>query len=51
VKYKVSGVRQQGIDSPDDWDVVFPNSWTDVSRKLKDDGPLKIADFNPSAAV
>ena len=50
VKYKVSGVREQGYAGAG-WDVVFPNSWTDVSRKLKMMGTWKIADFNPSAVV
>ncbi|MGD9612228.1 MAG: hypothetical protein AB7V22_04930, partial [Kiritimatiellia bacterium] len=50
VKYKIGAVREQGYAGAD-WDVVFPNSWTDVARKLKMMGTWKIADFNPSAAV
>jgi hypothetical protein len=51
VKYKVGAVRQQGIDSPDHWDTVFPNSWDDISRKMKMMGTWKIEDFNPSTVV
>ena len=50
VKYKIGATRQQGIDGAA-WDTVFPNSWTDISRKLKMMGTWKIKDFNPSTVV
>lgn len=50
VKYKIGAVREQGYVGAV-WEVPFPNSWTDLARKLKMMGTWKIADFNPSAAV
>ncbi|MGD9781939.1 MAG: alpha-amylase family glycosyl hydrolase, partial [Kiritimatiellia bacterium] len=50
VKYKIGAVREQGYAGAP-WDVPFPNSWTDLSRKLKMMGTWKIENFDPSAAV
>ena len=49
VKYKVSGVRQDA--DPENGDVPFPNSWTDIARKTKRMGTWKVENFNPAMAV
>jgi hypothetical protein len=50
IKYKVSAVRQQGVDGAG-WEAPFPGSWDNIERKKKMMGTWKIENFNPSTVV
>ncbi len=51
IKYKISGLRQQGYNGREDWEVLFPNSWDALERKLSRMATWKIENFNPSTVV